>query len=672
MIAWGRKIITLVTFFCISSSMSSSISGEVPAPPSLRHNLQVRLIPHQHFLQAKDGIEIDGAGKLSFMLASELSINEAHLDGKSVSVKGKDGHWHIDLGSYGPHKLELSYSGSFLPDPRTDTSGYNRSPRPVIGPDASYLPPGSGWYPELESGPFTYKLSVSLPTPQKAVAPGLLVSETEDNEEGGYYQAQFDFAAPTWGIPLFAGPYRIQERRHEPYRLRTYFFEGMEALSDDYLGLSKDYLNLFAGRIGPYPFHSFHIVAARLPVGLGFPGITYIGQHVLELPFIKHSSLGHEVLHNWWGNGVYIDYENGNWAEGLTTYLADYSFLEQRSNEMAKVRRLEWLRDYAALPAERDRPPRTFTSKTHTASQVIGYNKIAFLFHMLRRQLGEQVFESALRRFWREQRFQIAGWDELERAFSEEAGRDLSVIFAQWLDRTGAPDISFTKVDKRRQKKDGWILSLEIKQSAPPYQLQVPVRILTTKDPVEHLIPIRGTHTQVEIQLSAEPVELMADPDFNLFRRLASGEAPPILRDTLLSGQTQTLVLGGAAFQQQALVLARAMLDSSLQPNSTLEPEKPFLLIGPRSEVDTFLRTHKLPGMPEELAVPSSAQVWSQHTPQGQSYVIIAADSLESLEALLRPLPHYGRRGYLAFQGSKAVIKGNWPLGKSGILYRFP
>ncbi|OLQ81678.1 hypothetical protein BIT28_14240 [Photobacterium proteolyticum] len=303
---------------------------------------------------------------------------------------------------------------------------------------------------------------------------------------------------------------------------------------------------------------------------------------------------------------------------------------------------------------------------------MFGYNKVAFLFHMLRRQLGEQVFESALRRFWREQRFRIAGWNELERAFSEEAGRNLSVFFDQWLDRTGAPEISFAKVAKSRQEKDAWILSLEIKQSEPSYQLQVPVQVLTTKGPVERLIPIKGTHTPVEIQLSAEPIELVADPDFHLFRRLVSGEAPPTLRDTLLSGQTQTLVLEGSTFQQQGLALARAMLDSSLQSNSTLEPEKPFLLIGPSSEVDTFLRTHKLPGMPEELAVPSSAQVWARRTPQGQPYVIIAANSQASLEALLRPLPHYGRRGYMAFQGSKAVIKGNWPLSKSGILYRFP
>ncbi|AJR07864.1 peptidase M1 [Photobacterium gaetbulicola] len=673
MIEWRAwKLIVLVYFFDITGAMNSSIAAEVVAPPSLRHNLQVTIIPNQNHLRATDRIEVTGADTLRFTLADELTINQVHLDGNPVSIQATDGQWYIDLGKPGPHELEISYSGSFLPKKQTDRSSHTSNlSGPIIAPEASYLPAGSGWYPEFETGHFTYELMVSLPSPQKAVVPGLLVHETENHDKGGYYQARFTFNDPAWGIPLFAGPYQVREHHHGAYRLRTYFFEEMEPLSADYLALSKDYLDQFSARIGQYPFDSFYIIAARLPVGLGFPGITYIGEHVLKLPFIKYSSLGHEFLHNWWGNGVYVDYANGNWAEGLTTYLADYSFLEQTSSAMALVRRLEWLQDYAALPPERDRPSRTFTSKTHKASQVIGYNKVAFLFHMLRRQLGEDVFESSLRRFWREQRFQIAGWDELEDAFSDEAGKDLSVFFSQWLDRTGALDISFGKVEKRREEQNKWHLSFEIKQSEPSYQLQVPLTILTAKGPVERLIPIKGTDTKVEIQLSSEPMALVADPDFHLFRRLGSGEAPPILRDTLLHGQTQTLVLGDEAFQQKAMELAHAMLDSSLQPNNTLEPGKPFLLIGLSPSVDTFLHTHELPGVPDELTVKSSAQVWALRTPQGQPYVIISADTLASLEALFRPLPHYGRRGYMAFEGSKAVVKGNWPLSNSGIIYRF-
>ena len=41
-----------------------------------------------------------------------------------------------------------------------------------------------------------------------------------------------------------------------------------------------------------------------LPVGLGFPGLTYVSDKILHLPFMQGRSLAHEIAHNWWGNAV--------------------------------------------------------------------------------------------------------------------------------------------------------------------------------------------------------------------------------------------------------------------------------------------------------------------------------------------------------------------------------
>ena len=54
------------------------------------------------------------------------------------------------------------------------------------------------------------------------------------------------------------------------------------------------------------------------------PSFTLLGAKVIRLPFIVSSSYPHEILHNWWGNGVFVDVQQGNWCEGLTAYLADH------------------------------------------------------------------------------------------------------------------------------------------------------------------------------------------------------------------------------------------------------------------------------------------------------------------------------------------------------------
>jgi hypothetical protein len=53
--------------------------------------------------------------------------------------------------------------------------------------------------------------------------------------------------------------------------------------------------------------------------------------------------------------------------------------------------------------------------------------------------------------------------------------------------------------------------------------------------------------------------------------------------------------------------------------------------------------------------------VWTAISPQRNTIAVIAAKDASALAALIRPLPHYGRASYLAFDGAKAVERGVWP-----------
>ena len=76
------------------------------------------------------------------------------------------------------------------------------------------------------------------------------------------------------------------------------------------------------------PFSKFALIENFWETGYGMPSFTLLGEQVIRFPFILESSYPHEILHNWWGNGVYPDYTTGNWSEGLTAYLADHLFQE--------------------------------------------------------------------------------------------------------------------------------------------------------------------------------------------------------------------------------------------------------------------------------------------------------------------------------------------------------
>ncbi len=613
------------------------------------HDAHVSFDIGNRLVQVIDRIAVTGGGPLHIRLAPGAVISSMRVDGTEPQASA-DGV--LDLGPEGKHVIELGYEFPLAPLPRGHRAMAPDPATPVAGETGAYLPAGSAWLPHIERGTFTYRISVTTAAAWKSVMPGRLTREEET--PAGYY-AVFDSETPQDAVPLMAGPWTIEERRHGKVLLRTYFDELTQPLAAEYLELTAGYIDLYENWIGAYPFSAFHIVAGALPVGFGYPGMTYIGAQVLRLSFIRHTSLGHETLHNWWGNGVYIDYATGNWSEGLTTFMADHTYRLRSSPEAARDMRLQWLRDYAALPSERDRPLKSFIGKTHDASQVVGYHKTAMVFHMLRDELGTDTFDAAIRRFWQEKRFKTAGWTDLRRAFEAESKRDLGTFFSQWLDRTGAPEIKLTNAWSEEGK-----IAFSLSQTEPAYALKVPVVITTGTGETRTSVRLEGAEGRFDLPVEGRPLKLAIDPTGDLFRHLSSAESPPILRNATLNPQTVAV-----AASKTARELAAAMLD--VEPHfGDPVPGLPLLVIGTSVEVAAL----GLGPTPAVLEGRGTARAWATEQ-KGRPLVVVEADDEAALAAVTRPLPHYKQRGYVVFEGSKAVDKGNWPPGEGPLTAHF-
>ncbi|AIB14737.1 peptidase M1 (plasmid) [Azospirillum argentinense] len=629
----------------------------------LHHDLTVTLDPSARRLEVEDRLRLP-AGTHRLLLAPGLAIDEARLDGKPVAVRGNALPVTVPEGG---GELRLRYAGT-LPSLTPESRGGGG------GAEGAYLPGGTGWIPTPEGGPASppsWRLSVRVPAPFVAVATGRLVEEARD---GAGYTATFAEERSVEEPSLFAGPWQVTERMHNGLRLRTYFHPEQAPLADEYLDLSVRTIDAQAARIGAYPFAGFAILSAPLPVGLGFPGLTYIGRQVMPLPFIRAQSLPHEILHNWWGNGVRVGGNGnwpGNWSEGLTTFMADYAAAEARGEDAAQAIRLDWLRDYAALPAERDSALTDFRAKVHDAAQIVGYGKAAMLFHMLRAEIGTDTFDTGIRRFWEEKHFQDAGWDDLRRAFEASSGRDLGPFFEQWLTRVGAPTLELVQA-----KGNGDGVALILRQGEPAYGLTVPVEVQTAAGTERHDVRLDGRETTVTIRTAAAPRALAVDPGFGLFRRLAPGEAPPTLRDVTLDHAATTVIAADGPAAEAARALAERLADgkpriAADRADGHANPAAPLAVIGTTGEVDRLLARLGLPPMPDSLKGRGTARVWTARTPQGRPLLAVAADDAAALQALLRPLPHYGRQSWLVFEGARAVDRGVWPAGDSPLRVSF-
>lgn len=646
------------------------------ADKKLHHDLDLTLDPSTSKLEATDRIEVSGHTALAIKLAPGLSLSEAMIGDKPVSPTDESGVLWIELPEDDVSSVTLSYEGTL-------ESGESRGRlSPILSADGGFLPYGLGWLANggAEDDRVTYELTVNVPAPYKVVATGKISVEREvvidDGKGSGSYQVTFVADHPTEPPSVFAGEFQIDERDHDGIRLRTYFPADQQQLSATYLDQAASYIDLFEGKIGDYPYDGFSMIAAPLPVGMGFPGLTYISAQILRMPFMQTRSLAHEILHNWWANGVFIDYSEGNWAEGLTTYMADYALAETEGPDKAEEMRLGWLRDFSALPEERDQALTEFRSKGHDADQVIGYNKVALVLHMLKQEIGEEAFDQGLRTFWQEHKFQNAAWSDIQASFEAKSGKDLDAFFKPWLTTKGGPRLSLDRADIKEGSDGSFELDLQVSSDRVDYDLMVPVQIETENGSEQVSLRVREGVGSDVINIQEKPISIGIDQKHDLFRYLAADEAPPILRDVTLNQNALTMIATNG--HEETLEIAKELAGRTLRaagvkladPSDAAAEDTPVMLIGLSEHVGPALSQIGITEMPETLKDRGTARSWVAKRQDAPPVLVVEAKDDEALGALLRPLPHYGRYSYLAFDGRKVVEKGVWPTGANALRKR--
>lgn len=644
------------------------IPGAISAKSFVHHDIKLNYEPETRRLVVADTIETKGRLITAFRIAKWLNIEQVKIDGTPVKLTSAKGSWEIPRHKGGKvDRIYISLSGIV---PTLNKRRDQRFWRGGVGDiDGTFLPGYSLWVPDVGVKRVTFRLSAEIKKNQIVVASGRLEQEAQEEE---LYRARFASDRPTELPSLFIGPYRVKERKIRGVVIRTYFHKDLSNFSDNYISQSAKFLKKFSSTIGEYPFQNFYIVSSPLPVGLGFPYLTYIGRMIVPMPFMQSRSLAHEIAHNWWGNGVFIDYGSGNWAEGITTYVADYNFAVEQGSYRAREMRLGWLRDYAALPKTKDHAVVDFKSRVHQAAQIIGYNKVAHIFYMLELELGPEIFKNGLRQFWKVNKQKIAGWSELQLAFEKVSTKKLDWFFRQWLNRVGAPTIKLGK-GLIKKNKSGNALLVRISQSVPLYKLMVPIVVNTTEGLTRVFVRMSNTNASVEIPFRGKLKQVMVDPDFEIFRRLLPEEKPPILRDITLKPQFYRKILeSDSKFRSAAIGVVDGLKERGtiLVTRGEKSAANATIVVGKHSNIKDYSKQVLSIDVPE-AAFSYSAFATAWQLDGKHPVLLVSAKDAVSLNRIRRALRHYGRYSFIYFDGRLAGDKGVWPTTASPLIINY-
>lgn len=681
-----RSFIVIVALFLLFP-----IPAYADSAPRVTHmDLQLRLNPHRQSLDGVAALLVDanGADRISFQLSPNTEITGIRVQGRIAPYTFFSGELTIRIANAKQpgQPLTINYR-SYFDDPVPSAPIQNEDPTYGVAATISergvFLAAGSGWYPwHVESDP-TFRVRVEAPLGIEAVTAGRLARRgTTKTTSFSVWEGE----RPVGPLSLSAGNYRIQRSEGEGIPVSTYFYPESEDLAPAYLKAAGDYLKMYQELFGPYPFGKFAIVENFFPTGYGFPSWTLLGRSVIRLPFILETSLGHEIAHSWWGTGVRVDLRQGNWSEGLTSYVAEHLYKERSSAAEGREYRLNLLRDYAALavPGE-DFALMDFLRRDSRASQAVGYGKAAMVFHMVRKRVGEEAFWGGLKKITSERMYQKVAWEDFAAAFTETSGQPMLPFMRQWLERPGAPELHLDRVTVSR-KEQSWQVKGELVQNGGPYELDIPLLLETTGEPVRATLAATTSRTVFEFTSSQKPLRLLVDPEVDNFRRLAPAERPPTV-NSLRAAQNLVVVVSEQLpkpVAQAALQLLIALRQERAPVLSELEatPErlkgKDLLLIG------VPLRKELLPELPEEFHLEGKQATlggkdWQfadttlfatlgQPEETDRVTALFLPESVEGALSGVRKIPHYGKFSYLTFVAGVNQAKGTWTAGKSPLI----
>jgi hypothetical protein len=513
-----------------------------------------------------------------------------------------------------------------------------------------------------------------------------VVAEGEGTSRDADGRARWASKAPVDQIHLVGGPLRLTTQAAGAVEAQVYLHEDDNALAQKYLAATAQYLEMYRGLIGPYPYGKFALVENFWETGYGMPSFTLLGPQIIRFPFILTSSYPHEILHNWWGNSVFVDETRGNWSEGLTAYIADHLMQEQRSED-ATYRRstLQKYRDYVSTA--QDFPLVQFRGRHSAATEAIGYGRTMMGFHMLRRLVGDDHFRTFLARFYRDFRGKRASFDDARKTMEAVSGRDLARFFDDWIARTGAPLLVVKDVRVTRQGishvVEGFV---EQAQPGEPFALDVPIVVQTDGKPLETTVPLTGARTAFRFEMGATPLMLHVDPAFDLFRRLEARETPPSLGQ--IFGDAAPLVVIASKDSPARIAAYRAMVEGWKAPAhaprivldtevKALPADRSVWLLGRENRfakalVDGAAVRVDAAGFAidgQKMAATDHAAVIVRRHPGsvGRALGWIVADRVDAMPGLGRKLPHYGKYSYLGFEGAEPtnMLKGQWQASDS-------
>lgn len=282
--------------------------------------------------------------------------------------------------------------------------------------------------------------------------------------------------------------------------------------------VAKDILEFFIRYIGPYPYKKLANVQSKTIFGgMENASAIFYAENSITGDRREELLLAHEIAHQWFGDmATEKNFANLWLSEGFATYFA-HIYVEAKYgtdslNNRMRNERTEIIDFVKTSPLPVVDSLSSFMQLLNTNS----YQKGSWVLHMLRRQLGDPVFQKSIRTYYETFAGKNANTRDLQKIFESVSRKNLEKFFTQWLYTADNPHLDIVWKYNKTKKN----IAVTVKQTQRSGNFQFPLEILIQENRVAAPKRMIKTISKKEevfwVPVQSKPIRFEVDPNVSL------------------------------------------------------------------------------------------------------------------------------------------------------------
>jgi aminopeptidase N len=403
------------------------------------------------------------------------------------------------------------------------------------------------WYPCLDSPnvKFTSEVTCRVPAGMTVISNGRLAGREPDPATGlvAVHWLQ-DKPHSSYLITLAAGYFKKLEAKHRDLPLAFYTppSESKEAASS--FRDTLDMLDFFEQEIGvPYPWAKYDQVCVNdfVAGGMENTSATTLTDRTLFTEATENlrdsdGLISHELAHQWFGDLVTCKDWSHIWLnEGFATFYESLYAAHKHGRQAMLLELYQRARMITAIPDDTQAIVRRTYDNPSEMFGYLSYPKASWVLHMLRSQLGADLYRQCVRAYLQRHQFGSVVTEDFRSVIEELSGRSFDQFFDQWLYHGHHPEIeaAYSWDETARLAKVSLRQVQKLSDNVLLFNFPLTIRFKSRSDAIDRAIQVSQKEEDFYFPLDSAPDIVRLDPDYTLLAKLTFSVPNPMLRAQL-------------------------------------------------------------------------------------------------------------------------------------------